>query len=52
LYAYARGTRSSRQIERACRDDVVYKLIYAMAVPDQSTIAEFRRRHETAIAAC
>jgi transposase len=50
LYAYARGTRSSRQIERACGEDVVYKLICAMQVPDHSTIAEFRRRHETAIA--
>jgi transposase len=50
LYAYARGNRSSRGIERACREDVVYKLITAMAVPDHSTIAEFRRRHEQAIA--
>jgi hypothetical protein len=50
LYAYARGNRSSRGIERACREDVVYKLITAMAVPDHSTIAEFRRRHERAIA--
>jgi transposase len=49
LYAYARGTRSSRQIERACGEDVVFKLICAMQVPDHSTIAEFRRRHETAI---
>ena len=30
LYAYARGNRSSRGIERACREDVVYKLITAM----------------------
>ena len=50
LYAYARGNRSSRGIERACREDVVYKLITAMRVPDHSTIAEFRRRHERAIA--
>src|SRR3984957_3668608 len=50
LYAYARGNRSSRGIERACREDVVYKLITAMAMPDHSTIAEFRRRHERAIA--
>jgi transposase len=49
LYAYARGNRSSRGIERACREDVVYKLITAMQVPDHSTIAEFRRRHERAI---
>jgi transposase len=49
LYAYARGNRSSRGIERACREDVTYKLITAMRVPDHSTIAEFRRRHEQAI---
>jgi Transposase domain (DUF772)/Transposase DDE domain len=49
LYAYARGNRSSRGIERACREDVTYKLITAMRVPDHSTIAEFRRRHEQAL---
>ena len=49
LYAYARGNRSSRGIERACREDVIYKLITAMRVPDHSTIAEFRRRHERAL---
>jgi transposase len=49
LYGYARGNRSSRGIERACREDVVYKLITAMRVPDHSTSAEFRRRHETAL---
>ena len=46
LYSYARGNRSSRGIERTCREDVTYKLITAMRVPDHSTIAEFRRRHE------
>jgi transposase len=50
LYSYARGNRSSRGIERACREDVTYKLITAMRVPDHSTIAEFRRRHERALA--
>jgi transposase len=49
LYAYARGNRSSRGIERACREDVTYKVITAMRVPDHSTIAEFRRRHERAL---
>jgi transposase len=49
LYAYARGNRSSRGIERACWEDVAYKVITAMWVPDHSTIAEFRRRHETEI---
>jgi transposase len=49
LYSYARGNRSSRGIERACREDVVYKLITALRVPDHSTIAEFRRRHQQAL---
>ena len=49
LYAYARGNRSSRGIERACLEDVAYKVICAMRTPDHSTIAEFRRRHETEI---
>lgn len=43
------GLRSSRQIERACRGDVAFKVITAMQVPDHSTVAEFRRRHEMAI---
>ena len=46
LYAYARGNRSSRGIERACWEDVAFKVITGMRVPDHSTIAEFRRRHE------
>jgi transposase len=49
LYAYARGNRSSRGIERACWEDVAYKVICAMRTPDHSTIAEFRRRHEADI---
>ena len=50
LYSYARGNRSSRGIERACWEDVAYKVITAMRTPDHSTIAEFRRRHEADIA--
>jgi hypothetical protein len=49
LYSYSVGIRSSRQIERACRGDVAFRVITAMQVPDHSTIAEFRRRHEQAI---
>ena len=49
LYSYSVGNRSSRGIERACRVDVAYKVITAMEVPDHSTIAEFRRRHATAL---
>jgi transposase len=50
LYSYARGNRSSRGIERACQEDVACKVITSMRTPDHSTIAEFRRRHETEIA--
>ena len=46
LYAYCLGIRSSRQIERACRGDVAFKVITALQIPDHSTIAEFRRRHQ------
>ena len=49
LYAYARGNRSSRAIERECLEDVAYKVITTMRTPDHSTIAEFRRRHEAEI---
>jgi transposase len=50
LYAYAKGNRSSRGIERACQEDVAYRVICANHVPDHSTIAEFRVRHELALA--
>jgi transposase len=50
LYAYARGNRSSRAIERACVEDVAYRVVAGNLVPDHSTIADFRVRHEAAIA--
>jgi transposase len=50
LYAYSKGNRSSRGIERACREDVAYMLISAQQAPDHSTIAEFRKRHAQALA--
>jgi transposase len=46
LYAYARGNRSSRAIERACIEDVAYRVVTGNLAPDHSTIAEFRCRHE------
>src|SRR5256885_95164 len=49
LYAYARGTRSSRAIERACVEDVAYRVVAGNLAPDHSTIAEFRCRHERAL---
>ncbi len=50
LYAYARGERSSRGIERRCVEDVAYRVIAAQQTPDHATIARFRVRHEAALA--
>ena len=51
LYAYAIGERSSRAIERRCREDVAFRVICANRTPDHATIARFRARHERALAA-
>jgi transposase len=49
VYAYAIGERSSRAIERRCREDVAFRVITANHVPDHATIARFRVRHEAAL---
>jgi transposase len=49
VYAYAVGVRSSRGIERHCREDVAFRVITANQAPDHATIARFRARHEIAI---
>jgi transposase len=50
LYAYARGIRSSRVIERACVEDVAFRVVAAHQRPDHATIARFIERHEAALA--
>jgi transposase len=50
LYAFARSTRSSRQIERACSEDVAFRVIAAQQRPDHATIARFVERHQDALA--
>jgi transposase len=50
LYSYAVGERSSRGIERRCREDVAFRVITANQIPDHATIARFRVRHEQALA--
>src|SRR3954452_21235511 len=50
VYAYAIGVRSSRAIERRCREDVAFRVITANHAPDHATVARFRVRHEHAIA--
>ncbi|MFZ2173077.1 MAG: transposase [Rhodococcus sp. (in: high G+C Gram-positive bacteria)] len=42
IYAYCRGIRSSRQIERLCATDVAFRVLCAQDVPDHCTIARFR----------
>src|SRR3954467_7520279 len=49
MYAYPRGDRSARGIERACVEDVASRVVAGNLVPDHSTIAEFRCRHERAL---
>jgi transposase len=50
LYAFATSVRSSRAIERHCRQDVAYRVITGNLVPDHATIARFICRHERALA--
>jgi transposase len=45
VYGYATGVRSSRRVERACEQDVAFRVICAQDVPDHATIARFRREH-------
>jgi transposase len=50
LYAYAKGQRSSRGIERECIEDIAYRVIAANQRPDHTTVARFRQRHQDALA--
>jgi hypothetical protein len=50
LTGYSRGVRSARAIERACVEDVAFKMIAMMEAPDHATIARFVARHEAALA--
>src|SRR3954452_15414827 len=42
--------RSSRAIERACEEDVAFRVIAAHQLPDLATIARFVERHQDALA--
>jgi transposase len=50
VYAYCRGTPSSRQIERATYEEVPYRVLAADQHPDHASLAEFRKRHGAALA--
>jgi transposase len=49
LYAFARGVRSARKIERACEEDVAFRVIAMLQKPDHATIARFVERHQQAL---
>ena len=50
LYAFSTDVRSSRAVERHCRQDVAYRVITGNVVPDHATIARFIVRHQGALA--
>jgi transposase len=49
LYAFATRQRSSRAIERHCRQDVAYRVDQRQSDSDHATIARFICRHERAL---
>jgi len=49
LYGYCQGLSSSRKIEKATYESVPFRVLSANQHPDHDTIAEFRRRHLSAL---
>src|ERR1700739_1642867 len=49
LYGYIIGVRSSRVIEQKCIDDVSFRWLAAGAPPGYRAIAQFRKRHLSAL---
>jgi transposase len=49
IYGYCVGIRSSRKIERACWEQVPFRVLAAGQNPDHDTISEFRRKHITSL---
>ena len=45
LYGYCVGIVSSRRIERACYEDLAFRVLTGNQQPDHSRISEFRRRN-------
>lgn len=46
IYAYAGGLRSSRKIEKRCREDVAFMVASGLCYPDHVTIARFRKDND------
>ena len=49
LFAFATGVRSSRAIERHCREHLAFRVITGNLVPDHVTVARFICRHQQAL---
>lgn len=49
IYAYMRGIRSSRKIERTLWEDIPMRVLSGNQQPDHWTIANFRRQHLEAL---
>ncbi|WP_094554986.1 transposase [Synechococcus sp. 1G10] len=49
LYAYCVGIVSSRKIERACYEDLAFRVLTGNQQPDHSRVSEFRRRNLDAL---
>ena len=49
VYAYCVGVFSSRKIQRRLNEDVAFRVLAAGNEPDFCTIADFRKRHLTAL---
>jgi len=49
VYGYSYGVRSSRKLERECHHNLAFMWLMAGLRPDHKTIAEFRRKHKTAL---
>ena len=45
IYAYARGTFSSRAVARNLEEDVAFRMLAAGNFPQHRTVCEYRRRH-------
>jgi transposase len=50
FYGYCIGIASSRRIEKATYENVAFRYLAANQHPDHDTLAEFRRRHLSAMA--
>lgn len=45
IYGYSTGVRSSRKLEKACYEQIPFRVLTGDQQPDHDTIANFRTRH-------